>query len=178
MRTKEVIPTVRALTESSGSFTAVAWQQERPSRDAGGSFLMGELSPKELNPISLKHLVARNRFANSYWGKMWWQKLTARRREVTWFQMPAETANNWSAMLCDYLHPEKQAQVSSRRFTPGCPQSLFLSRLYRKWTATCPWSGAVSRSGVKDTENSLDYKSSWGWGHHYFFLISLYFIST
>ena len=35
----------------------------------GGSFLMGKLSPKEPNPISLKHLVAHNGFANSYCGQ-------------------------------------------------------------------------------------------------------------
>lgn len=67
MRTKEVVPTVRALKLREAGGLPGNGRELRGM--LGGSFLMGKLSPKEPNPISLKHLVARNGFASSYCGQ-------------------------------------------------------------------------------------------------------------
>lgn len=135
-----------------------------------GPFFAEKLSPEELK-LTWKLSVALPGLPVPTVGKMGWQKLTARRREVTG---PESRQKQQMVDLLMYMiiptagHPDvlqQQALACRPRFTPDSPQSLCpcprTPSLYRTWIPTCPWCADALRFGARVKENSLGYKSSW-----------------
>ena len=112
MRTKEVIPTVRALKlKEAGGCLATA---ENSEGCWGDHFSWGSWALRNQIPFHWSIWLHIMGLPTPTVGKMWWQKLPARRREVMWSWMPAETANNGSTTLYDYSYcrPSQESGIS------------------------------------------------------------------